>query len=165
LHQLGDQLGACTVNIFKPGWEHAWHFDESEFTTTLCLQQSESGGEFEYTPQLRLDQSIEGCSREVAAVINAHSDYTAEIGGGGGDGAKLEAALPPVFTSDFQPGTLQIFAGRYSFHRVKPIPTTAKKDRLVAVLCFSKDKNVVNSKEVQRMFWGRTVASVSSSKL
>jgi hypothetical protein len=167
LHKLGDPLGACTVNIFKPGWYHAWHFDESEFTTTLCLQQSESGGEFEYTPKLRDDQSIDKCSPYVAAVINAHSEYTSQIGDD--NSAACVTTLPPVHTSDFQPGTLQIFAGRYSFHRVKSIPLTSKIDRLVAVLCFSREKNVVNSTEVQKMFWGRTVeanaASVGSSKL
>ena len=28
MHQLADPLGACSVNVFKPGWSHAWHFDE-----------------------------------------------------------------------------------------------------------------------------------------
>ena len=46
LYRLADPLGACSVNIFRPGWFHAWHFDETEYTTTLALQQSESGGDF-----------------------------------------------------------------------------------------------------------------------
>ena len=49
LYRLADPLGCCSVNIFRPGWYHAWHFDESEYTTTLSLQQSEAGGEFEFT--------------------------------------------------------------------------------------------------------------------
>ena len=28
LYRLADPLGACSVNIFRPGWHHAWHFDE-----------------------------------------------------------------------------------------------------------------------------------------
>ena len=163
LHRLADPLGACTVNIFKPGWYHAWHFDESEFTTTLCLQQSENGGEFEYTSPLRNDQSIDKCSSAVSAILNTHSEYntsvpsTTETTDETTDETS-ETAVPVVDTkiSDFQPGTLQIFAGRYSFHRVKEIPITATKDRLVAVLCFSTEPNVVNSAEVQQMFWGRS---------
>ena len=150
LYRLADPLGACTVNVFRPGWFHAWHFDESEYTTTLCLQQSDQGGAFEFTAPLRHDQSIAACSEAVAAVINAHSQYASSCGGGGGGGEP-----PAVHTANFQPGTLQIFAGRYSFHRVAAIPTTSKKDRLVAVLCFSSEPNVVNSSSVQEMFWGR----------
>ena len=77
MYRLGDPLGACTVNVFRPGGFHAWHFDEAEFTTTLCLQQSEQGGEFEFTQPLRKDQNIVECSSSVAAVINAHSCYNA----------------------------------------------------------------------------------------
>merc|ERR1711969_522061 len=32
-HRLGDPLGAASINIFRPGWNHAWHFDEAEYTT------------------------------------------------------------------------------------------------------------------------------------
>lgn len=152
LYRLADPLGACTVNIFKPGWYHAWHFDESEYTTTLCLQQSEEGGEFEYTPPLRHDQSVEGCSPLVASTINARSDYTCTASVKEG----VPVDPPPVRTANFEPGTLQIFGGRYCFHRVKKIPESATKDRLVAVLCFSSQRGVVNSPEVQKMFWGRS---------
>ena len=162
LHRLKDPLGACTVNIFKPGWYHAWHFDESEYTTTLCLQQSEAGGEFQFTPPIRHDQSIDSCSPAVSSILNTHSKYNTTS-------VKSSSPLNPrvnVKAADFDAGTLQIFAGRYSFHRVTQIPVTAQKDRLVAVLCFSTEKNVINSPEVQKMFWGRTVSSVlSSSKL
>ena len=61
--------------------------------------------------------------------------------------------------ASFEPGTLQIFAGRYSLHHVKRIPEDAKTDRLVAVLCFAGERGVVNSPSVQQMFWGRTRAA------
>jgi alkylated DNA repair dioxygenase AlkB len=47
LHRLADPLGACSINVFRPGDFHAWHFDESEFTTTLMLQEADDGGWFE----------------------------------------------------------------------------------------------------------------------
>ena len=53
MYRLADPLGCCSVNVFKPGFSHAYHFDESEFSTTLCLQTAEEGGAFEYTSRLR----------------------------------------------------------------------------------------------------------------
>ena len=61
-------------------------------------------------------------------------------------------------TARFDPGTLQVFAGRYSLHRVRAISADSTNDRLVAVLCFASQPGLVNSPSVQKMFWGRTVA-------
>jgi hypothetical protein len=64
------------------------------------------------------------------------------------------ACAPTAFLSQ---GALQIFAGRYSLHRVSPI--AGKTPRLVGVFCFSKEAGFVNSPSVQQMFWGRTLQS------
>ena len=142
------------MNIFRPGWNHAWHFDESEYTTTLCLQQPEEGGEFEFTAPLRASQG-ELAEEQVASVLAERSAYEPELlGDGCGHGAQLPAV--PVSTAPFEPGALQIFGGRYSLHHVKSIPKTATRDRLVAVLCFATEPDMVNSPEVQQMFWGRS---------
>mmetsp|Transcript_58941 Transcript_58941/g.127488 ORF Transcript_58941/g.127488 Transcript_58941/m.127488 type:complete len:310 (+) Transcript_58941:149-1078(+) len=145
MHRLADPLGACSVNVFRPGWSHAWHFDESEYTTTLCLQQAEVGGSFVFTPPLRSAQA-ELKGNEVAAVLRAHSEYSPE--------SEAHVAAPTVTTARFEPGTLQIFGGRYCLHCVEEISGT--RDRLVAVLCFATEPGVVNSASVQKMFWGRT---------
>ena len=127
LYRLADPLGACSINVFRPGWHHAWHFDESEFTTTLSLQQAERGGEFEFTPPLRRSQA-ELAEPAVARILNERSPYT-----------------------------LQIFAGRYSLHHVKRVADDATRERLVAVMCFATEPGKVNSAAVQQMFWGRSV--------
>mmetsp|Transcript_25074 Transcript_25074/g.76147 ORF Transcript_25074/g.76147 Transcript_25074/m.76147 type:complete len:169 (+) Transcript_25074:463-969(+) len=132
------------------GWSHAWHFDEAEYTVTLCLQQAESGGEFRFTPPLR-SSSSDLAIPAVTAVLRAH-----------GEGHFSEpsvadlANFPESHISEFQPGTLQIFGGRYCLHRVEPVH--GGRDRLVAVLCFASEPGVVNSRAVQEMFWGRSVA-------
>ena len=69
--RLGDPLGAASINIFRPGWNHAWHFDEAEYTTTLCLQQAEEGGEFEFSAPLR-DSDGDLAADAVAGIVNAH---------------------------------------------------------------------------------------------
>jgi hypothetical protein len=58
--------------------------------------------------------------------------------------------------SDFAPGDLQVFGGRYCLHRVDPVQ--GDRDRLVAVLCFASEPGMVNSAVVQQMFWGRKSA-------
>ena len=141
VHRLADPLGAASINVFRSGWAHAWHYDESEFTVTLSLVQAAEGGAFEFTEPLR--RSVDDLAFETtAAVINDHSEYAVEPAG---------AACPSVRTAPFAPGTLQIFAGRTSLHRVSEV----KGERLVAVYCFSDVAGFVNSPEVQRMFWGR----------
>ena len=153
LHRLADPLGACSVNVFRPGWHHAWHFDEAEYTTTLSLQQSEEGGEFEFTPPLRRTQD-DLAEAAVARVLCERSPYRPTRR----DAAAADepSSSMQVTAAPFAPGTLQIFAGRYSLHHVKRVPPTATRDRLVAVLCFATRPGVVNSPSVQQMFWGRT---------
>ena len=145
LYPLADELGACSVNVFRPGWSHAWHFDESEFTTTLCLQSAEAGGTFEFTEPLR-STDADLAAGPTAAVVNSHSQYDVLP-------TEPEAPPPPIRTAPFEPGTLQIFAGRYSLHRVTDVG--GDRTRLVAVMCFANEPGFVNSPSVQQMFWGR----------
>ena len=35
------------------GWSHAWHFDESPFSTTIMLQKAEDGGHFDHSLPIR----------------------------------------------------------------------------------------------------------------
>ena len=48
-----------SVNIFRPGWEHAFHFDQSAFSTTLMLQRPDGGGgDFYHTSIVRDQRNI-----------------------------------------------------------------------------------------------------------
>jgi hypothetical protein len=132
LYRLADPLGALSINVFEPGGHHAWHFDETEYTTTIMLQEAEEGGHFEYMPHLRrpdggeydtIDRVLDGDERDVQR-------------------------LP------FSAGTLSIFAGRLSMHRVTEV--LGRRLRLVAVLAFNSKPGVTNSDEVRQLFWGRT---------
>ena len=153
LFPLADRLGGCSINVVLPGMEGlAWHFDESEFSTTLCLQGSDRGGHFEFTPPLRRSKG-DLAAAAVAAVVNEHSEYS--VGTGAGP-VCCPVPAPPVERARFEEGTLQIFAGAYSLHRVTAVPPTARRARLSAVLCFASAPGVCNSPAVQQMFWGRT---------
>lgn len=129
-HRFADPLGALSINVFVDGGAHGWHFDESEFTVTLMLQPPEAGGEFEYLPQIR------GLSNE--------ADLVAGVLAGNRDGI---VQLP------FTAGTLLIFGGRQTIHRVTQVK--GEKPRLVPVLCYSEQPGMTNSESVRKLFWGR----------
>lgn len=136
LHRFADPFGACSINVFTDGGEHGWHFDESEFTVTLMLQAPENGGTFEYCPMIR---GLRDEFEIVSAVLN-------------GDHSRV-VQLP------FTAGTLLIFGGRQTLHRVTRVG--GKKSRLVPVLCYSEQANQMNSERVRELFWGRTGVSAT----
>ena len=131
LHRFADPLGACSVNVFVDGGGHGWHFDESEFSVTLMLQAPESGGSFEYVPRIR------GCEEERTIV-----------------GALLDGDRGNVLELPFTAGALLVFGGRQTLHRVTRVSGT--RPRLVPVLAYAERPGLTNSKEVRRLFWGRT---------
>ena len=73
-----------------------WHFDRSEFTTTLLLQAPEGGGDFEYRTDLR-------------AAEDPNYDGVARL---------LRGEDPDVRLLRLSPGALNVFRGINTPHRV-----------------------------------------------
>ncbi|MCP4828107.1 MAG: hypothetical protein GY889_04450, partial [Proteobacteria bacterium] len=69
----------------------------------------------------------------------------------------LEGNRQGVMQLPFTPGTLLIFAGDQTIHRVTRVSGTIP--RLVPVLCFGETPGLVNSEEVRKLFWGRTATN------
>ena len=131
LYRLDDPLGALGYAYMEPSDTLAWHFDRSEFAVTLMLQAAERGGAFEYVPNVRTDTDER--PQLVAAVLEGRSDQV--------------IALEP------QPGTLTLFAGRRSLHRVTPV--RGGRTRVNAVLAYSREPGSRLNELTQRMFYGR----------
>ncbi len=129
-YRLADPLGACSINVFVDGGQHGWHFDESEFSVTLMMQQPEIGGAFEYVTGIR---GVDNEKELLEGILN-------------GDRSNV-VQLP--FTS----GTLLIFGGRQTIHRVTQVHGSIP--RLVPVLCYAETPNHANSETVRKLFWGR----------
>lgn len=129
-YRFSDPMGACSINVFVEGGEHGWHFDESEYSVTLMLQSPVRGGEFEYVPLIR---ELENEKSIVMDVLHGKRNYV--------------ESLP------FMPGTLLIFGGKQTLHRVTKV--SGPTPRLVPVLCFAEEPDMVNSEHVQKLFWGR----------
>jgi predicted 2-oxoglutarate/Fe(II)-dependent dioxygenase YbiX len=107
-----------------------WHFDRSEFTTTLLLQSSTEGGAFEYDQDLRSD-------------TDPNYDGVADL---------LEGRRTPV-QLPLTAGTLNIFKGKNTAHRVTPVSGT--QDRVIAVFSYFEKPGVLFSEEERIGFYGR----------
>ncbi|MBX2824636.1 MAG: hypothetical protein KTR33_07890 [Gammaproteobacteria bacterium] len=129
-YRFADPFGACSINVFVDGGEHGWHFDESEYTVTLMLQRPKQGGSFEYVPLIR-DQPDE--KTIVRNTLEGDRTHVAEL--------------------PFTAGTLLIFGGRQTLHRVTRV--TGDTPRLVPVLCYAEKPGMTNSESVRELFWGR----------
>ncbi len=132
LYPMRDDLARVNVMAYRDGETLGWHFDRSEFTTTLLLQAPEEGGDFVYRTALRTDDdpNYEGVGRLLA-----------------GDD-------PDVRTLKLKAGTLNVFRGKNTAHMVSTVRGT--RERIIAVFSYFDRPGVVFSKEEQVGFYGRT---------
>jgi hypothetical protein len=131
LFTMQDPLARANVMSYRKGEALNWHFDRSEFTTTLLLQAPETGGAFEYRTNLRSD-----------------ADANFE-----GVAALLDGADPQVQTLYVKPGTLNVFRGKNTAHRVTPVG--GPRNRLIAVFSYYERPGVMFSEEERLGFYGR----------
>ena len=80
-----------------------WHFDQTDFVVSLAIQSSDAGGDFENVQRLRW---VDGGG------IDERYDTVAGVLAG--DAPELVTTVPMT------PGTLMLFEGRWSLHRVTP---------------------------------------------
>ena len=133
LYPMDDPLACANVLGYFEGEGLNWHFDRSEFTTTLLLQAPRQGGEFEYRHQLRseLDPNLDGIAR------------------------LLRGEDSGVETLRLGAGDLNVFKGRNTAHRVtSPVGDRA---RLVTVFSYYETPGRMFSDEENLGFYGRTV--------
>jgi len=137
LHRMEDPLAALNVMGYGPGEQIGWHFDRANFTVTIPLQAPEGGGLFRYVRNLRSasDPNHDGVARLLA-----------------GDETETR-------TLRVSPGSLNVFAGFRSAHRVTPIE--GKRFRMVAVLSYMPEPGVVFSPEDREQFYGRSTPQPS----
>jgi len=131
LHTMADPLARANVMTYYEGEALNWHFDRSEFTTTLLLQAPDQGGAFQYRRDLRRDDdpNYDG----VAALVRGED--------------------PEVVTLPLAPGTLNVFRGKNTAHRVTPVEGSVP--RVIAVLSYYENPGVAFSAEERIGFYGR----------
>jgi hypothetical protein len=66
----------------------------------------------------------------------------------------LDGDRSQVVELPFSAGTLLIFGGNQTIHRVTRVE--GKRPRLVPIFCFAEQKDLKNSETVRKLFWGRS---------
>jgi alkylated DNA repair dioxygenase AlkB len=132
LYPMRDALARVNIMAYRDGETLNWHFDRSEFTTTLLLQAPEQGGDFVYRTDLRTetDPNYDG----VAKLLRGQDDQVKTL--------KLSA------------GTLNVFRGKNTAHKVSTI--CGNRERMIAVFSYFDRPGVVFTKEDQMGFYGRS---------
>ena len=121
LYIYEDPVSNMIVNLCKSGQTFNWHFDTNEFTITFLLRGAESGGYFEYVPNLRTKN--DECFDEVKKVLN-------------GDCSRVKRL-------NLNEGDLQFFLGRFSLHQVTH--NTGNKDRLLLIQSFTEMPGIIGN--------------------
>ena len=129
-YRSADPIAACMVTELAPGDELGWHFDPNDGIVTLMLRTAGAGGAFEHVPNVR-----------------ERDDLPAIIEG------VLEQRGEDVIELDTQPGTLTLFNGFRSLHRVAPV--AAAPSRLMSIFSYDTAPGQVFSGEIRMRFFGR----------
>lgn len=131
-YKYADPLADVIINVANEGNGFPWHFDTNNFTVTLAIQNSTSGGVFQYVPNIRKESEN---FEEVNKVLEGKSNK--------------------VVSLNLEPGDLQLFKGRYSLHRVSPIQGTIR--RYVAIFSYVEEPNMVGSPVRTKQLYGKVL--------
>lgn len=132
IHPYADPLGALNLATMGEGDQLQWHFDQTDFVVSLALRDAEVGGDFEVVPRVR-------------SADNEHYDDVARV---------LAGDTSHVVTLPMTPGTLLIFEGRHSLHRVSPI--AGSTTRLVGLLGYDTQPGTMSSELLKLVRYGRS---------
>lgn len=135
LHRYADPFGALNLAIMRDGDRLGWHFDMTDFVVSIAIQSSNCGGEFENAARIRsaVDENAEG----VAAVVAGAEPHMVRV-------------------EPMTPGTLMIFNGRWSLHRVDPI--IGDRPRYVALLAYDTKPGTDSTDTLKLARYGRLPA-------
>jgi hypothetical protein len=132
LHEYADPLSSINLHYASEGQELGWHFDNSSFAITLLIQRPASGGVFEYVKGIRETHAGEKNFQAIGSVLDGEDQPE-----------KLE----------MDAGTLVLFRGRNSMHRVTP--TKGDRTRMLVVLAYNTEPGISLSDSAQMTFYGR----------
>ena len=134
IHRYADPFGALNLAVMGEGDRLQWHFDQTDFVVSLAIQSAESGGDFEVVPRIR--SATDERYDDVAAVLS-------------GERSRVE-------TLPMQPGTLLVFEGRHSLHRVSAV--AGARWRHVGLLAYDTKPGTMGSDLLRADRYGRTEA-------
>jgi len=132
VYPYADPFGALNLAVMGEGDELQWHFDQTDFVVSLAIQTADEGGDFEVFPRIRT--ADDECYDDVAEA--------------------LAGRRPGVVTLPMVPGTLLVFEGRFSLHRVSPVG--GGRPRHVGLLAYDTAPGTMGSELLRENRYGRT---------
>ncbi len=173
VYRYDDPLGGLNLAVMREGDELYWHFDQTDFVVSLAIQSSETGGEFEYAPMIR--QPCPGARADASGVdtrpgaradasgVDTRPGARADASGVDASGvdheryddvaALLAGKFSGVVTVPMTPGTLMLFEGRHSIHRVTPIGGGVP--RYVGLFGYDRNPGTCSSALLREIRYGR----------
>jgi hypothetical protein len=133
LYRMADPLGALNVTLMDEGHIQGWHYDSTDFVVSLAVQASEHGGDFE-------------CARTIRDADDENYPAVQRVLAGEGGGL--------VETYPMTPGTLMVFMGRNSLHRVAAVH--GHDPRIVALFAYDTTPTANSSDLLKLVRYGRT---------
>jgi hypothetical protein len=140
LYHHGDPFLSLNLTYLGAGDLQPWHYDHNEFTVTLLLQASESGGDFEYAPQIRTPDA-------------ENFDRVRRLF----DGDRSELRRLPRGA-----GTLTIFKGRHAMHRVSEV--AGMRLRISALFSYETKPGQCASDATNIAIYGPRVAAILAAR-
>ena len=135
LFRYADPFGALNLSVMRDGHMLGWHFDQTDFVVSIAIQPSIEGGHFENVPMVR--SAVDDNADVVDAVRRGERDDL-------------------VRTEPMTPGTLMIFNGRWSLHRVSQVGGDVP--RHVALLAYDTKPGTDSNDELKLARYGRLPA-------
>ena len=135
LFRYADPFGALNLAVMRDGHELGWHFDQTDFVVSIALQPSMQGGHFENVPRIRSANNDN--ERTIADVRSGNRN----------DLVRVEPMTP---------GTLMVFNGRWSYHRVSQV--RGDVPRHVALLAYDTKPGTDSNNELKLGRYGRLPA-------
>ncbi len=132
LYEYADPLSSINLHYASEGQELGWHYDNSSFAITLMIQTPQAGGVFEYVKDVRDADKNEMNYAVSANVLNGTTSCE---------------------TLTMDAGTLVLFRGRNSMHRVTP--TVGEQTRMLVVLAYNTAPDISLSESARMTFFGR----------
>lgn len=132
MYRYADPMGALNLSVMKDGDYLRWHFDQTDFVASLSVRNATEGGEFEYVPLIR-NSKAENYDR-VRALLQGSREGVVHI--------------------ENKPGTLLLFQGRNSIHRVTPIKGATS--RLMGLFGYASQPGINSSEYLRKIRYGRT---------
>lgn len=127
-------LGAINYSIMTKNDSLRWHFDQSDFVVSLVLQNTDVGGHYQYIKDLRSKEEP-----NYAEVLKALTDKH-----------------PRQSQAELTPGSLVLFRGKNTLHRVTQI--IGDTPRITALLGFTKIQGSKSDDYLKNLRYGRCEA-------